>query len=192
MGMGPSDPSLSMGMNSGMNMGGPDIDMGVGGGMPTEEPNPYAADFDAGVEADEDTDPRTFIQQLAGKLSQSLRKYNEGQPQPDGDLNKYVAGMVIAQAVKGLAPEDVTEIMNKIKDDSAQGQQPDGMGNAMAPTPDASMTDGQTGGMTPPDGGMAGGQPLAERFAKEIASQLDDIKTRAPKGSPYEPKTFRK
>ena len=33
--------------------------------------------FDAGVEADEDEDPEKFIQQLAGRLGTSLKKYND-------------------------------------------------------------------------------------------------------------------
>lgn len=77
----------------------------------------FDADFDAGVEADENSDPKRYIQQLAGKLSQSLRKYNEGLPNPDVDLNKYVAGMANNAAVEGLSPEDVEEIINKIKSD---------------------------------------------------------------------------
>lgn len=63
------------------------------------------------------SDPKRYIQQLAGKLSQSLRKYNEGLPNPDVDLNKYVAGMANDAAVEGLSPEDVEEIINKIKSD---------------------------------------------------------------------------
>lgn len=77
----------------------------------------FDADFDAGVEADENSDPKRYIQQLAGKLSQSLRKYNESLPNPDVDLNKYVAGMANDAAVEGLSPEDVEEIINKIKSD---------------------------------------------------------------------------
>ena len=88
-------------------------------GMPLtgDEPNPYEADFDAGVDADEKNDPKRFIQQLTGKLSQSLRSYNEQLPQPDADLNKYVAGMIVKQATDGLSQEDVTEILDKVKND---------------------------------------------------------------------------
>ena len=39
--------------------------------------NEFDTNFDPGVEADEEQDPKKFIQQLTGKLSQSLRKYNE-------------------------------------------------------------------------------------------------------------------
>lgn len=87
------------------------------GGSPQGDEEQFDADFDAGVEADENSDPKKFIQQLAGKLSQSLRKYNEGLPNPDVDLNKYVAGMTNDAAVEGLPPEDVEEIISKIKSD---------------------------------------------------------------------------
>ena len=87
----------------------------IGGEQGNDEQ--FDADFDAGVKADENSDPKRYIQQLAGKLSQSLRKYNEGLPNPDVDLNKYVAGMANDAAVEGLSPEDVEEIINKIKSD---------------------------------------------------------------------------
>lgn len=99
----------------------------MGGGDPSmmggEDMN-YGADFDAGVEADENTDPKKFIQQLTGKLSQSLRKYNQSLPQPDADLDKYVAGMIIKQAIEGLPQEDVTEILDKVNN-GEEPQQPD-------------------------------------------------------------------
>ena len=77
--------------------------------------NPYDTNFDAGVDADEEEDPRTYIQQLTGKLSQSLRAYNEDRPQPDTDLCKYVAGMINKQASAGLSEKDVKEILDKIE-----------------------------------------------------------------------------
>ena len=82
-------------------------------GQDTE--NPYDSNFDAGVNADEEEDPRTYIQQLTGKLSQSLRAYNEDRPQPDTDLCKYVAGMINKQASEGLSDKDVKEILDKIE-----------------------------------------------------------------------------
>lgn len=71
--------------------------------------------FDAGVDADADSDPKKYIQQLTGKLSQELRKYNDEQPNPDEDLNKYVAGMIIPQASKGLTDKGKNEIIKKVK-----------------------------------------------------------------------------
>jgi hypothetical protein len=82
-----------------------------------ENDNEFDTNFDPGVEADEEQDPKKFIQQLTGKLSQSLRKYNENNRQPDADLNKYVAGMIAKQAMEGLSQEDADEIIDKIKSD---------------------------------------------------------------------------
>lgn len=82
---------------------------------PQEEPNPYDRSFDAGVDTDEDSDPKRYIQQLTGKLSQKLRSYNEGLPQPDTDLCKYVAGMINKQVADSISEEDFDEIMNAMK-----------------------------------------------------------------------------
>lgn len=72
--------------------------------------------FDAGVEADEDSDPKTYIQQLSGKLGQSLRKYNEEQPQPDFKLEKFAINSVIsATHTSDMDDADQNDIINKIK-----------------------------------------------------------------------------
>jgi hypothetical protein len=72
--------------------------------------------FDAGVEADEDEDPENFIQQLAGKLGQSLRKYTEQQGQPDFDLEKFAINSVVsATHTAEMDKEDQKDIINKIK-----------------------------------------------------------------------------
>lgn len=88
--------------------------------QPEDNNNPFDSNFDAGVEADEESDPKRYIQQLTGKLSQSLRSYNSELPTPDADLNKYVAGMINKQAVDGLNDEDVKEILSKIKGDDEE------------------------------------------------------------------------
>lgn len=77
-------------------------------------PSKFGGDFDAGVEADEDTDPKKFIQQLTGKLSQSLNSYNNENGEPDTELGKYVLGMLIKQGVKGMDEKDRKEIIKKI------------------------------------------------------------------------------
>lgn len=82
--------------------------------------NPYDTNFDAGIDTDENDDPKRYIQQLTGKLSQSLRKYQQEQPTPDADLDKYVAGMILKQTTDGLDDKDVDEILGKIKDDEGQ------------------------------------------------------------------------
>lgn len=84
-----------------------------------EDENEYDSNFDAGVDADEDNDPKRYIQQLTGKLSQSLRKYQEELPTPDSDLDKYVAGMILKQTTNGLNDEDTKEILGKINGDKS-------------------------------------------------------------------------
>ena len=77
----PQEPMMPMG-----------DDMGVGNEMPMgDDPNimrpdggsEFDTNFDAGVEADEDEDPKKYIQQLTGKLSQELGKYNNELGEPD-------------------------------------------------------------------------------------------------------------
>lgn len=82
----------------------------------------FDTNFDAGVDADEQTDPKKYIQQLTGKLSQTLRNYNQNQNDPD--LNKYVAGMIATQAANGLADNDKDEIIDKIQNGSGMDNSP--------------------------------------------------------------------
>ena len=115
MGGGPNAIGGDMGgamppMNGPNAMGGDpnmmDGDMGDG--------SEFDTNFDAGVDADENTDPKKYIQQLTGKLSQSLRKYNKNLPQPEVDLCKYVAGMILKQTTEGLTDSDKKEIVDKM------------------------------------------------------------------------------
>lgn len=135
-------------------MGGmPPMDDPGMGGMPPQ--NPFDTNFDAGVEADENADPKKYIQQLTGKLSQSLRNYNDGQPQADADLNKYVAGMIIKQAIEGLSPEDVQEVLGKVKSGEDMQEPQDGQ----QPPMDMQPPMGDPNAQQPMDPGMGGQQP---------------------------------
>jgi len=72
--------------------------------------------FDAGVEADEETDPKKFIEQLTGKLGQSLRKYSEEQGQPDFELEKFaINSLLSATHTSEMDAEDQKDIINKVK-----------------------------------------------------------------------------
>lgn len=110
----------------GPNMMGDDPNMmGAEGEMPMDdEMNPnmmepdgsseFDTNFDAGVEADEDEDPKKYIQQLTGKLSQELGKYNNELGEPDIELNKYVGGMIVKQVAKNLDDKGRKELIKKI------------------------------------------------------------------------------
>jgi hypothetical protein len=72
--------------------------------------------FDAEIEADEDTDPEKYIQQLSGKLGQSLRQYTEDEGQPDFDLEKFAVNSVLSATHTGeMDKEDQRDIINKVK-----------------------------------------------------------------------------
>jgi hypothetical protein len=72
--------------------------------------------FDAGVEADEESDPKKFIEQLTGKLGQSLRKYTEDQGQPDFDLEKFAVNSLLSATHTGeMDSEDQKDIIKKVK-----------------------------------------------------------------------------
>lgn len=97
-------PQQDMGME-----GGDLADPAAGG----EDENQFDTNFDAGVEADEESDPKTYIQQLTGKLSQSLNSFNDEQG-ADAGLNKYVASMIVTAACKNLDDKAKKEIIDKI------------------------------------------------------------------------------
>jgi len=72
--------------------------------------------FDAGVEADEESDPKKFIEQLTGKLGQSLRQYNDEQGQPDFELEKFaINSLLSATHTSEMDAEDQKDIINKVK-----------------------------------------------------------------------------
>lgn len=89
----------------------------VNGEMPPMNDNSgseFDTNFDAGVEADEDEDPKKYIQQLTGKLSQELGKYNNELGEPDVELSKYVGGMIVKQVAKNLDEPGKKELIKKI------------------------------------------------------------------------------
>lgn len=121
MGMGGEGVNPNEGINPeiGDDMGGEDINPNEGNEMPTE----FGGNFDAGVEADEDTDPKKYIQQLTGKLSQSLNSFNNENGEPDTELGKYVLGMLIKQGTKGMDEKDKKEIIKKINSNNSEDEE---------------------------------------------------------------------
>jgi len=107
--------------------------------------------FDAGVETSEEEDPKKFIQQLSGKLGQSLRAYNDNNGQPDLELEKFaVNSLLSATHTSDMDEEDQNDIIKKVKtagqgddmednqnqndgnqDDNQDGNQEDDMGDDM-------------------------------------------------------------
>jgi len=86
--------------------------------QPTSDDKPFDAEpFNAGVEADEQSDPKKFIEQLTGKLGQSLRKYNEQQGQPDFELEKFaINSLLSASHTSEMDANDQEDIIKKVKE----------------------------------------------------------------------------
>ena len=158
-------PPMGMQPEMGNDMGGDFMQQGqnMGQGMPMDDqmgevPNQFDTNFDAGVEADEEQDPKKYIQQLTGKLSQTLQKYTDNNGQPDVDLNKYVAGMITKQAMKGLSEEDAEEIIDKVKADEDFSMEDDGGQQDM---PQDNQMDGQ---VMPQDNTQQQGQDIMSQM----------------------------
>lgn len=122
----PSTPALDV--STPTETGGEDIDLNLDD---VEAPEAAPSDdkpfddtpFDAGVEADEDEDPEKYIQQLAGKLGTTLRKYTEDKGQPDFDLEKFAINSVISATHTGeMDEEDQKDIIKKIKNSGDKGK----------------------------------------------------------------------
>lgn len=89
----------------------------MGGSEPSNDKPFDEEPFDAGVEADEASDPKKYIEQLTGKLGQSLRKYNEEQGQPDYELEKFaINSLLSASHTSQMDAEDQKDIIKKVKD----------------------------------------------------------------------------
>ena len=143
--------------------------------------------FNAGVEADENTDPKKFIEQLTGKLGQSLRKYSQSQGQPDVALEKFaINSLLSATHTSTMAPEDQNEIIKKIK---TAGNDGGGEGGAQ-PAGEEPAQDGAEPAAGEEDLDFGGG---AEEPAEEVSESTDNgmmlarpkkLSIFAPEGSP--------
>lgn len=120
----------------------------AGGAMPPMDngQSEFDTNFDAGVEADEDTDPEKYIQQLTGKLSTTLNSFNS-ENGDNGGLNKYVAKMIVKAATKNMDDASKKEIIKAINtsENPEPAEEPEGesmndMGND---TPDMQGQDMQ-------------------------------------------------
>jgi hypothetical protein len=160
-------------------MGEPDMgELGMDdlGGEPEAAPaddKPFDDEpFDAGVEASEDEDPKNFIQQLSGKLGQTLRTYAD-ENGVDFDLEKFAINSVIsATHTAEMDQEDQKDIIDKIQnsgDDDDDMNEPD-MEDDMNATGASEMGDAPTNpasdmGAAPAGGGMGESYERKEVFA---------------------------
>ena len=182
----------------------PPAQYGFGGGEEGMEQPPvddgsgesdYDTNFDAGVEADEDEDPKKFIQQLTGKLSQELNKYNN-ENGDDEELSKYVGKMIAKAAAKGLDEKGKKELIKSINTtESDEDIEIGNEGNEEEVDVDIENPDGE-GGEEMTD--IEQEQPIDEcTFSKnEVLKLAESVKTdinkkeNKKKKSPFNPKSF--
>lgn len=80
--------------------------------------------FDAGIDVDEDADPKKYIEKLTGKLAQKLRDYNG--TEEDVDLNKFVINSLIPAAVPEMDETDAKDVIKKVQDNIGKSGQESG------------------------------------------------------------------
>lgn len=142
--------------------------------------------FDAGVEADEDEDPKKFIQQLTGKLSQSLNTYNN-EVGDDEELSKYVGKMIVKAVAKGLDEKGKKELIKSINttqsDDDEEIEVDDTEGE---------ITDNGDEQEVQVDDTQEE-MPVQEcSFSKkELNEMVNKLRLSKPKDSPFTPKKFK-
>lgn len=122
----PSGDDLDLGGGEDLDLGGDDEELDLGGEEDLDlggeeeggsDDKPFDDEpFDAGVEASEEDDPEKYIQQLAGKLGQSMRDYTEELGEPDFDLEKFAINSVVSASHSAeMDEEDQDDIIEKVK-----------------------------------------------------------------------------
>lgn len=167
-----AEPTTEPAPENGGDMGGLDD---VLDDAPSDSANDKPFDdepFDAGVEANEDTDPAKFIQQLAGKLGQSLRQFTDNQGQPDFDLEKFAVNSVLsATHTSEMDQSDQKDIINKVKgagkDDGESNDGGEDLGGSDEPS------------MDEPSGedSLDFGEEPVEEIKEELPLSGDDLPT---------------
>jgi hypothetical protein len=89
--------------------------------------------FDAGIDVDENADPKKYIEKLTGKLAQKLRDYNG--TEKDVELNKFVINSLIPASVPQMADEDAQDVIKKVQDNIGAQQSNGGEPNLEQPAP---------------------------------------------------------
>lgn len=138
----------------------PGMEDAMGGGEPVADDKPFDdTPFDAGVEADENQDPKKFIEQLTGKLGQSLRTYSDSNG-VDFDLEKFAINSVISATHSGeMDEEDIEDITQKLRsagNEEHEGEPEDDFETTGASEPEGDIPSNPAGGEAAPMGGGLG------------------------------------
>lgn len=200
MGMGdemPSQMGMDDEMQSQMEMG--DEMPSRQGGNASDEPTQqgqfdFGERFDPGVEADEDEDPKHFIQQLTGKLSQSLNSYED---KDDEGLYKYVGKMINRQVGKNLDDKGRKEMIRAINSSGSDSE--DDEDYDMEDDKDMNMDDEYKDEQTPMSENRNRSykrtlKPIYEEFGLmgDTTPLYKNTNAKKSRKSPFSPKRFKK
>ena len=134
--------------------------------------------FDMGIGVTPDEDPKKYIEGGAAKLASELRKYQEGQPKPDMELNKTAVNTIAAATKTGLQQNQQDELMTSYADTMRRGEGGEN-GNPSDNTADGDQTMGgdisTMGGDMPMDGAETQ-EPLQEAFDTLINELFQNLK----------------
>ena len=163
----------------------------MGGGMPGVDqmngfPPTNGAGFDMGIGMTPDEDPKKYIEGAVAKVATELRKYQQGLPKPDMELNKTAVNTIAAATKTGIQPNQVDELMSSYADamrrESGEGSDGNDGGTNMGADSNA--------GADPMGGGADAGAntdqaPLEERLkiaVKEFFRRKQEKNKQRPKG----------
>lgn len=155
------------------------LDLGVGVDIqpetqqaPVNDENPFEKEkFDAGVDVDEEQDPKKYIERLTGKLAQKLRSYNE--QDVDIELNKFVINSLVPAAIPAMPESDANDVVKKVQDNIGQES-----GQIQEPTndevPENQPEQGLESGQEPAQEPMQDEQPPVKQEEKRD-SEIEDL-----------------
>ena len=150
--------------------------------VPQNNEMPFGKEkFDAGIDVNEDEDPKKYIEKLTGKLAQKLRDYNESSD--DTDTNKFVINSLIPAAIPEMSENDAQDVIKKVKDNIGQ-------------VSDENNLDNQNDSQIPPEE-----IPSEDVTQESKENEIDDLiselfrhkKTNknSKNKNPFKPKTFK-
>ena len=169
----------------------PGVDPMGGGAMAGADPmNGFpptnGAGFDMGIGMTPDEDPKKYIEGAVAKVATELRKYQQGLPKPDMELNKTAVNTIAAATKTGIQPNQVDELMSSYADamrrDSGEGS--DGNDGSTNMGADANAGADQMGGEADTDTNTDQA-PLEERLkiaVKEFFRRKQEKNKQSPKG----------
>ena len=137
------------------------------GVQPEENDKPFDDEgFDAGIDVDEDKDPKNYIEKLTGKLAQKIRDYNK--INQDSDLNKFVINSLIPATIPEMDEEDTNDVIDKVNDNQT----------GMTSEPDANNEQMQE-------------ESIQEPNVEELISELFGRRKKINKNNPFSSPKFK-